>query len=190
MTGMPVPPGGIPPGVGLAPPPSVSMPYSPHLEAPSEAEEENLVRQRDWAFQDAEADQYKSTSDLKRDAERTRERVNDSVQELRARLGLDPDAAHAHGPFAPVRRHPFTVAIAATGAAAAVVGVRVFRDHRKASKAARDAAREAVKATERRRRAARKASRKRWAAAKDVFGSAATAVRRQRKKTMKRLTHR
>jgi uncharacterized protein with von Willebrand factor type A (vWA) domain len=187
MTGTPVVPGGIPPGVGLAPPPSVSMPYYPHLEQP---EEENLVRQHDWALQDAEADQHKSTSDLERDAERTRERVNDSVQELRSRLGLDPDAAHAHGPFAPVRRHPFTVAIAAAGAAtAAVVGVRVVRDHRKASKAARDAAREAVKATDRRRKAARKAAHQRWDAAKDVFGSAATAVQRKRKKAMKRLTH-
>lgn len=189
MTGMQVPsPGGIPPGVGLAPPPSVSMPYTPNVEAP--IEEENLVRQRDWGLQDAEADQYKSTGELERDAERTRERVNDSVLELRARLGLDPDAAHAHGPFAPVRRHPFTVAIAAAGAAtAAVVGVHVIRDHRRSSKAARAAARDAIKATERRRREARKASRKRWAAAKDAFGSAVSTVQKQRKRAMRRITH-
>ncbi|MFC3495213.1 hypothetical protein [Glycomyces rhizosphaerae] len=190
MTGMQTqPPGGIPPGVGLAPPPSVSMPYLPNVELPTE--EENLARQRNWAVEDAEADQHKSTRELERDAEQTRARVNDSVRELRSRLGLDPDAAHAHGPFAPVRRHPLTVAIAAAGAAtAAVVGVRVLRDHRKSSKAAREAAREAIKATERRRKAARKAARKRWAAAKDAFGSAAMTVQKQRKKAMRRMTHR
>lgn len=189
MTGWTVPPSAaIPPGVGIAPPPAVGMPYQPEDERPEE--EENLVRQRDWALQDAEADQYKSTADLEKDAERTRARVNDSVLELRSRLGLDPDAAHAHGPFAPVRRHPFTVAIAAAGASvAAIVSVRVVRDHRKSSKAARDAAREAVRATERRRKAARKAARKRWAAAKGVFGSAATTMSKQRKKAMRRLTH-
>ncbi|MDA1358122.1 hypothetical protein O1R50_00690 [Glycomyces luteolus] len=190
MTGWTVPPSAaVPPGAGLAPPPAVGMSYQPEDERPEE--EENLVRQRDWALQDAEADQHKSTADLEKDAERTRVRVNDSVQELRARLGLDPDTGHAHGPFAPVRRHPYTVVIAVAGAAAATaVGARMVRDHRRASKAARAAAREAVKTTERRRKAARKAARKRWAAAKDVFGSAATAVQRQRKKTMKRLTHR
>ncbi|MEU5157634.1 hypothetical protein [Glycomyces sp. NPDC021274] len=188
MTGWTVPPSAaVPPGVGLAPPPAVGMPYQPEDEQP---EEENLVRQHDWALQDAEADHHKSTSDLEKDAERTRERVNDAVLELRSKLGLDEDAAHAHGPFAPMRRHPLTVVVAATGAAAAaVVGVHVIRDQRRTSKAARDAAREAIKATERRRKAARKAARKRWAAAKDVFGSAATTVQRQRKKAMRRLTH-
>lgn len=188
MTGWTVPPSAaVPPGVGLAPPPAVGMPYQPEDERP---EEENLVRQHDWALQDAEADHHKSTSDLEKDAERTRERVNDAVLELRSKLGLDEDATHAHGPFAPMRRHPLTVVVAATGAAAAaVVGVHVIRDQRRTSKAARDAAREAIKATERRRKAARKAARKRWAAAKDVFGSAATTVQRQRKKAMRRLTH-
>ncbi|MEV3935746.1 hypothetical protein AB0K52_07190 [Glycomyces sp. NPDC049804] len=189
MSGMPGPTGGpIPPGVGLAPPPSVSMPYWPNVEAPSESD---LEHEREWALQDAEADQYKSRAELEKDAERTRERVNDSVLELRAKLGLDPDAAHAHGPFTPVRRHPFTVAIAAAGAATAtVIGVHMYRDHRRSSKAARDAAREAMKMSELRRKAARKAARKRWAAAKDVFGSAARTVQRQRKKAMRRLTHR
>ncbi|MFG3340115.1 hypothetical protein [Glycomyces sp. NPDC048151] len=189
MTGWTVPPSAaIPPGAGLAPPPAVGMPYLPEAERPEE--EENLVRQREWALQDAEADQHKSTADLEKDAERTRERVNDSVLELRAKLGLDPDAAHAHGPFAPVRRHPLTVAIAAAGATtAAVVGVHVYRDQRRSSKAARDAAREAVKATERRRKATRKAARKRWAAAKHALGSAAVAVQKRRKKAMRRLTH-
>lgn len=188
MTGMQIPPtAAIPPGFGLAPPPSTSMPYTPHLEVPTE---ENLVRQHDWAIEDAEADHHKSTADLEKDAERTRERVNDSVLALRSKLGIDPDAAHAHGPFAPVRRHPLTVAVAAAGAAtAAVVGVHVIRDQRRSSKAARDAARTAIKATDRRRKAARKATRKRWAAAKDAFGSAATMVRKQRKKAMRRLTH-
>ncbi|MBO3731323.1 hypothetical protein [Glycomyces niveus] len=190
MTGWTVPPSAaIPPGAGLAPPPAVGMPYQPEEEDPEA--EENLARQREWALQDAEADRHKSTADLERDADQTRERVNDSVLELRAKLGLDPDAAHAHGPFAPVRRHPLTVAIAATGAAAAtLIGVHMYRDHRRSSKAARDAAREAMKASELRRKAARKAARKRWAAAKDVFGSAATTVQRQRKKAMRRLTHR
>jgi hypothetical protein len=189
MTGWTVPPSAaIPPGVGLAPPPAVGMPYQPEDERPEE--EENLVRQRDWALQDAEADQHKSTADLEKDAERTRARVNDAVLELKERLGLDPDAAHAHGPFAPVRRHPLTVAVAAAGAAtAAVVGVHLIRDQRRSSKAARDAARRAIKETERRRKATRKAARKRWAAAKDAFGSAATAVQKQRRKAMRRLTH-
>jgi uncharacterized protein with von Willebrand factor type A (vWA) domain len=189
MTGWTVPPSAaIPPGVGLAPPPGVGMPYQPEDERPET--EENLVRQRDWALQDAEADQHKSTADLEKDAERTRERVNDTVLELKERLGLDPDAAHAHGPFAPVRRHPLTVAVAAAGAAtAAIVGVHVIRDQRRSSRAAREAARQAIKATERRRKATRKAARKRWAAAKDAFGSAATVVQKQRKKAMRRLSH-
>jgi len=211
MSSMNVPvPGGIPPGVGLAPPSPVSMPYLP--EDRQATEEENLVRQHDWAIGDAEADHHKSTSDLERDAERTRARVNDSVLELRERLGLDPDAEHAHGPFAPVRRHPFTMVAAAAGAAtAAVVAVSIARSHRKSTKqAARDTARRtgnrvavgaatsaavgaaksgaksAAKATERRR----KATRKRLNAAKDAFGSAAAKVQKKRKKTMRRLAHR
>jgi hypothetical protein len=164
------------------------MPYRPETERPEE--EENLMREREWALQDAEADRHKTTAELERDVERTRERVNDSVLELRSRLGLDPDAAHAHGPFAPVRRHPLTVAIAAAGTAtAAVVGVHMIRDHRRSSKAAREAAREAIKATERRRRAARKAARKRWTTAKHMFGSAASTMQKQRRKAMRRLAH-
>lgn len=187
MTGIPGPSaGGIPPGVGLAPPPSVAMPYWPHDEAVGEGED--LVRQRELALQDAEADQQMSTGDLERDAERTRERVNDSVVELRDRLGLSPEASHAHGPFAPVRRHPFTVAVAAAGAAtAAVVGVHVIRDHRRSSKAAREAAREAIKETERRRKAARKAARRRWSATKGAFSAAALSVGKRRKRAMRRL---
>jgi len=195
MTGWTVPPSAaIPPGVGLAPPPAVGMPYRPEDERP---EEENLVRQHDWALQDAEADQHKSTDDLRRDAERTRERVNDSVLELRDRLGLDPDLAHAHGVFAPVRRHPYTVVVAAAGAAtAAIVGIKIARGHRKTAKqAAREAARDAIKATERRRKASQKAARKRWSEAKDLFGSAASAVhsrrrKAKRRKAIHRLTHR
>ncbi|GAA2164012.1 MULTISPECIES: hypothetical protein [Glycomyces] len=190
MTGMPGPTNGpFPPGVGLSPPPSVSMPYWPNVEAPSETEFKR-EHQDEWARQNAEADQYKSTRDLERDAEFTRGRVNDTVLELKERLGLDPDAGHAHGPFAPVRRHPLTVAVAAAGATvAAIVGVHVIRDQRRSSKAARDAARQAIKETELRRKAASKAARKRWAAAKDAFGSAATAVLKQRRKAMRRLTH-
>ncbi len=187
MTGIPGPSAdGIPPGVGLAPPPSVSMPYWPHPDARNEGED--LVRQRELALQDAEADQYRSTAELQRDAEQTRERVNADVLQLRSRLGLDPDAPHAHGPFAPVRRHPFTVAVAAAGAAtAAVVGVHVIRDHRRSSKAAREAAREAIKETERRRKAARKAARRRWSATKGAFSAAALSVGKRRKRAMRRL---
>jgi hypothetical protein len=190
------PPTAMPPGAGFAPPPPMGPDYRTQ-------EEENLVRQHDWALQDAEADQHKSTDDLRKDAERSRERVNDSVLELRERLGLDPDAAHAHGPFGPVRRHPFTVAVATVGAAtAAVVGVSLARGHRKTAKdAAREAAMDAFKSTERRRKAAlkatdkrrkaaRKAAHKRWNDAKDLFGSAASVVRKPRKKGLRRLTHR
>ena len=129
------------------------------------------MRQHELALQDAEADQQSPLDELERDAERTRERVNDSVVELRDRLGLDPEASHAHGPFAPVRRHPFTVAVAAAGAAtAAVVGVhRHSRPPQVFQGAAREAAREAIKETERRRKAARKAARRRWSAAKGAF---------------------
>lgn len=206
MTGWTVPPSAaVPPGVGLAPPPGVGMAYQPEDERP---EEENLVRQHDWALQDAEADQHKSTDQLRREAERTRERVNDSVVALRERLGLDPDAAHAHGPFAPVRRHPLTVAIAAAGTAtAAVVGVTVLRSHRKsdrekqaaremASGAAKSAVDEMIKAAHRRRKAAAKAARhgrkatgKRLDAVTHVFGSAAKTADKKRKKAVHRLLH-
>ncbi|HEX2144734.1 MAG TPA: hypothetical protein VHG10_09520 [Glycomyces sp.] len=174
----------MPPGAGFAPPAPMTGTEYP-------TEEDNLVREHGWALQDAEADQHKSTADLRKDAERTREQVNDSVLELRERLGLDPDAAHARGAFAPVRRHPYTVAVAAAGAAtAAVVGVRLARGHRKTAKqAAREAAEDAIKAAERRRKASRKAARKRWAEAKRLFDSAASTLRKKRKKAMRRLSH-
>jgi hypothetical protein len=199
MTGWTVPPSAaVPPGVGLAPAPGVGMAYQPEDERP---EEENLVRQHDWALEDAEADQHKSTDELRKDAERSRERVNSSVLELRERLGLEPDAEHAHGPFGPMRRHPFTVAVATLGAAtAAIVGVTLARGHRKSAKeAARAAAMDAFKATERRRKAAvkasakrrkaaRKAAHQRWNDAKDLIGSAASVVRKPRKKGLRRFT--
>ncbi|SDD18366.1 hypothetical protein [Glycomyces harbinensis] len=211
MSGMTMPSaGGIPPGVGLAPPPSVSMPYLPEDRRPTE--EELLVQQREQYLQDTgddgeTHDRHRTVDELQRDAERTRERVNDSVLELRERLGLDPDAAHAHGPFGPVRRHPLTVTVAAVGTAtAAVIGVTVLRGHRKAEKqavrasaadTAKSAVDDAIKAAQRRRRAAAKATRrrrkavgKRLDAAKDVFGSAAKTMGRKRRKAMRRLTHR
>lgn len=212
MSGMTMPSaGGIPPGLGLAPAPSaVTMPYSSPDRQPTE--EEQLVLQHEQAAEVAEADRrhadaHMSTEELERDAERTRGRVNDSVLELRERLGLDPDAAHAHGPFGPVRRHPLTVAVAAAGAAtAAVVGVTLLHGHRKAEKqaaranaadTAKNAVNEAIRAAQRRRRAAAKATRsrrkaagKRLEAAKDVLGSAAKTMDRKRKKTVRRLTHR
>lgn len=190
------PPTAAPPGAGFAPPP----PMAPdHLTR----EEEDLVRQHNWAIGDAEADQRKSTDDLRQDAERTRERVNASVIQLRERLGIDPDAAHAHGPFAPVRRHPFTVAVATAGAAtAAIVGMGIARGHRKSTKdAARQAAMDAIKANERRRRATakaaakrrkavRKAAHRRWNEVKDLLGSASSAVGVKRKKGVRRFMHR
>jgi hypothetical protein len=214
MTSMNMPtPGGIPPGVGLAPPPSVTMPYMPEDREPSE--EELLQRRHEQAAEDRRrherdggAEHHKSTAELERDAERTRERVNDSVLELRERLGFDPDAAHAHGPFGPVRRHPFTVAVAAVGTAtAAVIGVTLLREHRRAERekqavraaavgTAKDAVNDVIKAAQRRRktvvkatRRRRKDARKRLHDAKDVLGSAAKHADKKRKKAMRRLMH-
>jgi hypothetical protein len=181
------------------------MGYPPEAEEPEQAEQS---RRHGWELHDAETDQNKSTDELRKDAERTRERVNDSVIQLRDRLGIGPDAEHAHGPFGPVRRHPLTVAIAAAGTAtAAIIGVTVLRAHRKserekqaarqlASGAARGAVDEMIKAAQRRRKAAAKAARrgrkatgKRLDAAKHVFGSAAKTAGKKRKKAVRRLMH-
>ncbi|MEU6250001.1 hypothetical protein [Glycomyces sp. NPDC047010] len=80
---------------------------------------------------------------LLREADHARDRINDAVAEMRDRLGLAPDAEDAHGPFAPVRRHPFTVAVAAAGAVTAtVVTVAVTRGHRRSeARSVRDLAR-------------------------------------------------
>ena len=155
----------------------------------------------EWALQDAEADRERSKADLEHEAEATRERVNDAVVELRERLGLDPDAAHAHGPFAPVRRHPYTVVVAAAGVAtAAVVGVSIVRGHRNGHRrspgkvvvlrdsavgSARRVGKDALKASKR----GRKAAGKRLESAKDSVGSAAHAMGVKRRKLMRRLKH-
>lgn len=199
--------GGAPLATGLTPPPSrATMPYTP--DGPP-TEEEVLVRRSEEAEAAEDAAHHrKSTEELERDAERSRERVNDSVMELRERLGLDPDAAHAHGPFAPARRHPLTVAVAAAGTAtAAVIGVTVLRSHRKAEReknavrsaaaaGARGAVDDMIKAARRRRKAAAKATRKRRKAAgkrldaaKEALGSAAKTADKKRRKAVRRLTH-
>lgn len=210
MSGWTVPPSAaIPPGVGLTPPPAVGLAYQPEAQRPEE--EEELMRQSEWAEQDAESErrhadehhggdhhdgEHRTKAELEHEVETTRERVNDSVVELRERLGIGLDDLREYGPFAPVRRHPLTVAFAAAGmATAAVVGVSLARAHRKssgrivavrdsASGSARRVAKDALKASRRRRKAARK----RLNSAKDAFGSAADAVRSERRKVMRRLT--
>ncbi|WP_030158531.1 hypothetical protein [Glycomyces sp. NRRL B-16210] len=207
MSGWTVPPSAaIPPGVGLSPPPAVGLAYQPEAQRPEE--EEQLMRQSEWAEHDAadrhqtgdgpdhKDDEHRTRAELEHEVEATRERVNDSVVELRERLGIGLDDLREYGPFAPVRRHPLTVAFAAAGmATAAVVGVSLARAHRKssgrivavrdsASGNARRVAKDALKASRRRRKAARK----RLNSAKDAFGSAADAVRSERRKVMRRLT--
>ncbi|THV28339.1 hypothetical protein [Glycomyces paridis] len=195
MTAVP-PSAAVPPGVGLAPPPVIGLPYGTGPEPTGE--EERLMHQRERTLQDAEADDRKSTAELEDDAERTREALNHSVLELRERLGLDPDAEHAHGLFAPMRRHPLTVVVAAAGAATtAVVTMSIFRSrhHRPTGRvaaarestavSAKSVAKEALKAGKRRRKAARK----RVNAAKHAIGSATAAVRSGSGKAARRLTH-
>ena len=132
MSSWTVPPSAaVPPGVGIGPPPAVGMPYRPE----DEADEETWETRAEWAEADAEADQWKSSDELRRDAERTRERVNRDVVDLRHKLGLDEDARWRHvaaGPFGSVRRHPFTFAAAAVGATTAtLIGFKIARGHRK-----------------------------------------------------------
>ncbi|RRS01948.1 hypothetical protein [Glycomyces terrestris] len=206
MTAMPMQPGGLPPGVGLVPPPSTGMPYQPEVDVVRHDEAAELEHQHEWAEYDAGAAEPAppaTTEELEREAEQARRHINDSVNELRERLGLDPDAEHAHGPFAPVRRHPFTVAVAAAGAVTtAVVTVAVARGHRKAEKrSARDSARSAAanaatavklaagdarKNTRRSRRNARKKLNRAAAA----VGSAADRLRFKRRSKLRRLLHR
>ncbi|MEU6861321.1 hypothetical protein AB0B28_20910 [Glycomyces sp. NPDC046736] len=203
MTAFPVPHStSIPPGTELVPPPGVGMGYRPEDARPPASEEEGqLMDQRTWAKGDAEADRHtedadrhQSTAELQDEAEHTRERLNSTVLELRERLGMDPDAEHAHGLFAPVRRHPFTVAVAAAGAAtAAVVGVAISHGHRKeAKRSARESARHATNDALMAASQSGKAARRRMNTA---FNSAANRMRRKRNtkgltKRLRRLTHR
>ncbi|THV39544.1 hypothetical protein [Glycomyces buryatensis] len=136
MSGWTVPPAGaVPPGVGIGPVPGVAMPVSPERDDNRELDD----TQAEWAQQDREAAEYESSHDLRQDAERTRERVNQDVLELRHKLHLDDETkarrAAATGPFGPVKRHPITVMVAAAGATtAALIGYRAARNHRKTAK--------------------------------------------------------
>ncbi|GAA1669852.1 hypothetical protein GCM10009830_14640 [Glycomyces endophyticus] len=204
---------GMPPGTGLVPPPSTGMPYEPDVGVVRRDEAAELEHRHEWAEHDegaAEPEHPATTDELKREAEQARNNINDAVLELRERLGLSPDAAHAHGPFAPVRRHPFTVAVAAAGAVTtAVVTVAVTRGHRKAEKrtargsakiaaasaanavkhggeAARLAAGDAFKRTRRSRRNAGKQLDRAAAA----ISAAAGRIRPKRRSKVRRLLHR
>jgi hypothetical protein len=196
------PPGAaVPPGVGLAPPPSTGMPYEPEVGVVRREEAAEREHQHEWAEYDAgnaerkaheaEGKAHATMDDLKREADEARRHINDAVVELRERLGLDPDAAHAHGPFAPVRRHPFTVAVAAAGAVTAtVVTVAVTRSHnRSAKRSAREHARlaagEALKASRHGGRSARKQLDRAAAA----VGSAANRLRPKRRSKLRRFLH-
>ncbi|WP_112133888.1 hypothetical protein [Glycomyces dulcitolivorans] len=178
-----VQPGMVPPGAGLVPPPATGMPYTPDVEVVRRDEAAELEHRHEWAERDAGADEPEhpaTTDELKREAAQAREHINDAVLELRDRLGLGPDAAHAHGPFAPMRRHPFTVAVAAAGAVTtAVVTVAVTR--RKTEKpSARDSAKSAAAS-------AAAAVRHGGEAARTVAGDALKSTRRSRKTARKRL---
>ncbi|WP_026925049.1 hypothetical protein [Glycomyces arizonensis] len=152
MSGWTVPPGeAVPPSAGVSPPPAVGMHKEPEAEDP-----ERSPTHRRWAREDAEAAQHVSTSDLRRDADRTRDRLNQDVVDLRHRFGLghgDADGSMtASGPFAPVRRHPLTVVVAAAGATTAVlIGMKVVRGRRKDGKdRMKDAAKQRRKEAQRR----------------------------------------
>src|SRR5690606_25766945 len=64
------------------------------------------------------------------------------VVDLRHKFGLGREDGDGHragsGPFTPVRRHPLTVVAAAAGATtAALIGLKLMRDHRRTSRADR-----------------------------------------------------
>lgn len=166
MSGWTVPPNeAAPPGAGASPPPAVGTHHDPEAE-----DAERSPTHRRWAREDAEAAQHVSTSDLRRDAERTRDRLNQDVVDLRHRFGLggDSDGSAASGPLAPVRRHPLTVAVAAAGATTAVlIGMKMVRSRRKDGKDRKDRMKDA--AGQRRREA-----RRRLADAKGTVASVAS----------------
>ncbi|WP_157930591.1 hypothetical protein [Glycomyces xiaoerkulensis] len=105
------------------------------MPAGTDEEAERAEARLRWAEAAAMADRYRTTDELRRDAVHTRGRIHDDVAELRHKFGLDEQARArrraARGPFAPARRHPFTVTMAGVGAAIAAVGTwRVVRNHR------------------------------------------------------------
>ncbi|PRY62221.1 hypothetical protein [Glycomyces artemisiae] len=182
-------PADMPPGAGLAPPPSTGMPYQPDVEVVRRDDAEEHEHRHDWSEADegsaeaaAKSAPEATVEELMREADHARDRIDEAVHELRERLGLSPDAEHAHGPFAPVRRHPFTVAVAAAGAVTAtVVTVAVTRGHRRAeSRSARESARLAAAS-------ATIAAKYGGNAVKLAAGDAAKAARRGRKSGRKGL---
>ncbi|HEU5128174.1 MAG TPA: hypothetical protein VFU12_09310 [Glycomyces sp.] len=187
MSGWTVPPNeAVPPGPGIEPPPAVGM----HGEAAGREDPERTEAHRKWAEDDAEAARHVSTADLRRDAERTRERLNRDVVDLRHKFGLDRErgAGPAAGPFAPVRRHPLTVAVAAAGATtAALIGLKMVRDHRRDDRAGRDAGKDRAKAAKRRGATAQR----RLADAKDtVVAAASSRMPRRGRSGLRRVMHR
>ncbi|GAB3223577.1 hypothetical protein GCM10027447_11440 [Glycomyces halotolerans] len=134
MSGWNTPPkAAVPPHPGVEPPPGVGMSSeSPEVEPEAERAEE----QARWAEAAKEADEHRTTEELRRDAEHTRERINSDVDQLRHRFGIDDESRarrqSATGPFAPAKRHPFTVAMAGVGAAfAGLFAWRMSRNHRR-----------------------------------------------------------
>lgn len=187
MSGWTVPPNeAVPPGPGIEPPPAVGM----HDETAGREDPERSETRRRWAEDDAEAARHVSTADLRRDAERTRERLNRDVVDLRHKFGLDRE--HGDGPaadpFTPVRRHPFTVAVAAAGATtAALIGLKLVRDHRRTDRARRGAGKDRAKAAEPRGKAAQR----RIADAKDtVVAAASSRLPHRRRSGLRRVMHR
>ncbi|MCH7231920.1 hypothetical protein L0U85_13810 [Glycomyces sp. L485] len=177
MSGWTVPPNAaVPPGAGLEPPPGVGRPSRPeHEEGRGSAETR--------AEADAEAAQHQSSYELRKDAEHTREALNQDVVELRHKFGIDDEAKArrlaATGPLGPVRRHPFTVAFAAAGATTAtMIGIKIARDHRKATK-------RYMKAAKTRRKA-----QQRFGDARDAVRSAAAELPHRRRSGLRRLVHR
>lgn len=177
MSGWTVPPDDdVPPRAGEESPSNVGMPDA--------AEDESTERMSTGPRQgeeDAEDAQQVSTAELRRDAERTRDRLNQGMVDLRHKVGLDQDGHGAAGPLAPVRRHPVTVALAAAGGTAAIViGLKMVRSRRKNEK-------RRMKEAVRRRRIAQR----RLADAKDAVAATASRGRPQRGRSgLRGLTHR
>lgn len=135
MSGWNVPPrDAVPPSPGASPPPGVSMSYRPEEEDPERSE-----ARAEWDEAAAEAEEHKSTEDLRRDADHVREALNRDVVDLKRKLSFKGGKGSHHRvagvEIETMRRHPFTVAVAAAGAVtASVIGLKIARDHRKVAK--------------------------------------------------------
>jgi hypothetical protein len=185
MSGWTVPPNeAVPPSPGIEPPPAVGM----HQEAEGRENLEGSPTRRKRAAGEAGAERHLSTADLRRDAERTRERLNRDVIDLRHMFGLDHERGEgrgsASGPFAQARRHPFMVAVAAAGAAtAALIGLKMAREHRGADQGGggRPTAAERRGGTAQRRLAEAKGA---------VLAAAHSRMPRRRRSRLRRMMHR